>query len=116
LIEARIGHLHVLRVPATGADMPQPDDLRHRITPEKKRPGQTAVLRPDPEQQRPAGVRRCPGLGACSPIGAVRQQKKRPTPGDGLPIVRNPERAFLHFTLNQYTQKTASGRHVESMR
>lgn len=46
LIEARIGSLHVLQVPAADADMPQPDDPRYRITPQKKRLGKLLFFDP----------------------------------------------------------------------
>ncbi|MBK8270318.1 MAG: hypothetical protein IPK83_19290 [Planctomycetes bacterium] len=42
----RVGSLEKLKVPATDAELPQPDDVRFRITPEKKRLGKLLFFDP----------------------------------------------------------------------
>lgn len=46
LIANRLGSVDALKVPATDADMPQPDDSRFAITPEKKRLGKLLYFDP----------------------------------------------------------------------
>ncbi|MCZ6817086.1 MAG: hypothetical protein O7F76_10405, partial [Planctomycetota bacterium] len=46
IIVSRVGGLDALRVPATDADMPQPNDPLFRITPEKKRLGKMLFFDP----------------------------------------------------------------------